>query len=110
MTFFEVFGAVALPVPVKKRISISLRQVYLLSKFGKRSSSTRRNVTNKQNHMTMSILCHQHLRRIAITLFTKRCISFMTIPPLEKESSGSASVYEISGTKHIAWFTFSLLL
>ena len=68
------------------------------------------NMSDKQNHMTMSILCHQHLRGIALGLFTKRCIcclSFVTVAPLEKESSGSAGVYEISATKHIAWFTFS---
>ena len=62
-------------------------------------------MTDKQNHMTMSILCHQHLRRIALRLFTKRCISylsFVTTPPLEKESSGSASVYEFSTANHIA--------
>ena len=34
---------------------------------------------------------------------------FVTALPLEKESSGSVSVYEISATKHITWFTFSLL-
>ena len=69
-------------------------------------------MTDKKNHMTMSILCHQHLRRITLRLFTKRCIcclSLVTALPLEKESSGSVSVYEISATKHITWFTFSLL-
>ena len=113
MTFFEMFGTVTLPVPVKKWLSISLREVCLHSKFGKLSSLTRRNMTDKQNHMTMSILCHQHLRRIALRLFTKRCISylsFVTKPHLEKESSGSASVYEISTTNYIAWFPFSLPL
>ena len=112
MTFFEMFGTVTLPVPVKKWLSISLREVCLHSKFGKLSSLTRRNMTDKQNHMTMSILCHQHLRRIALRLFTKRCIcclSFVTVPPLEKGSSRSTSVCDISAKKHIAWFTFSLL-
>ena len=69
-------------------------------------------MTDKQNHMTMLISCHQYLRRIVLRLFTERYIrslSFVTVPPLKKESSGSASVYEISATKHIAWFTFSLL-
>ena len=100
-----MFDTVTLPVPVKNRLSISLREVCLHSKFGKLSSLTRRNMTDKQNHMTMSILCHQHLRRIALRLFTKRCISylsFVTKPHLEKESSGSASVYEISTTNYIA--------
>ena len=85
MTFFEMFGTVALLVPVKNWLSIPLREMYPLSKFGKRSSSTRRNMTDKQNLMIMSILCYQHLRRIA---FTKRCVcclSFVTVPPLEKE-------------------------
>ena len=112
MTFFEMFGTVTLPVPVKNWLSISLREVCLHSKFGKLSSLTRRNMTDKQNHMTMSILCHQHLRRIALRLFTKRCISylsFVTVPPLEKESSGSASVYEISTANYIAWFPFHCL-
>ena len=108
-----MFGTVTLPVPVKNWLSISLREVCLHSKFGKLSSLTRRNMTDKQNHMTMSILCHQHLRRIALRLFTKRCISylsFVTKPHLEKESSGSASVYEYSTTNYIAWFPFSLPL
>ena len=51
---------------------------------------------DKQNHKIMSILRHQHLRRIALRLFTKKCISylgFVTVPPLEKESSGSVSVF-----------------
>ena len=110
---FEMFGTVALPLPVKNRLSISLREVFLHSKFGKLSSLTRRNMTDKQNHMTMSILCHQHLRRIALKLFTKRCISyisFVTAPPLEKEPSDSASVYEVSTVNYIAWFPFSLPL
>ena len=88
MTFFEMFGTVALPVPVKNWLSITLREMYLLSKFGKLSSSTSRNMTDKQNHMIMSILCYQHLRRIAFRFFTKRyacCLSFMSEPPLEKE-------------------------
>ena len=113
MTFFEMFGTVTLPVPVKNWLSISLRELCLHSKFGRLSSSTRRNMADKQNHMIMSILRHKHLRRIALRLFTKRCISylsFVTVPPLEKESSGSASVYEISRTKYIAWFPFSLPL
>ena len=100
-----MFGTVTLPVPVKNRLSISLLQVCLPSKFGKLSSLTTRNMTDKQNHMTISILCHQQLRRIALRLFTKRCISylsFVTVPPLEKESSGSANVYEISTTNYIA--------
>ena len=83
-----MFGRVALAVPVKNWLLIPLREVYLLSKFGKCSSSTSRNITDKQNHITMSILCHQHLQRIALRLFTKRCIcclSFVTVPPLEKE-------------------------
>ena len=112
MTFFEMFGTVTLPVPVKKWLSISLREVCLHSKFGKLSSLTRRNMTDKQNHMTMSILCHQHLRRIALRLFTKRCISylsFVTKPHLGKESSGSASVYEISTANYIADFLFHCL-
>ena len=61
-------------------------------------------MVDKQNHMIMSILRHQHLRRIALRLFTKRCISnlsFVTVPPLQKESSGSASVYETSATNYI---------
>ena len=108
-----MFGTVILPVPVKNWLSISLRAVHLLCKFGKPSSSRRRNMTDKQNHMTMSILWHQYMRRTALRNFPKRCIcclSFMTVPPLENESSGSASVYEIFATEHIAWFTFSLLL
>ena len=113
MTFFEMFGTVTLPVPVKNWLSISLREVCLHSKFGKHSSSTRINMVDKQNHMIMSILRHQHLRRIALRLFNKRCISnlsFVTVPPLQKESSGSASVYETSATNYIAWFPFSLPL
>ena len=101
---------VTLPVPVKNWLSVPLREVHLLCKFGKPSSSRRRNMTDKQNHITMSILCHQHLQRITLRHFTKRCIcclSFMTVPPLEKESSGSASVYKIFATMHAAWFTFS---
>ena len=90
---------VTLPVPVKNWLSVPLREVHLLCKFGKPSSSRRRNMTDKQNHITMSILCHQHLRMIHV--------SFMTVPPLEKESSGSASVYKIFAAEHVAWFTFS---
>ena len=78
-----MFGTVTLPVPVKHWLSISLRELCLHSKFGKLSSSTRRNMADKQNHMIMSILRHQHLRRIALRLFTKRCISylsFVTVP------------------------------
>ena len=62
-------------------------------------------MAEKQNHTITSILRHQHLRRIALGLFTKRCISylsFVTVHPLEKECSGSASVYEISRTMYIA--------
>ena len=84
-----MFGTVTLPVPAKNRLSISLREVCLHSKFGKLSSLTSRNMTNKQNHMIMSILCHQHQQRIALRLFTKKCISylsFVTVPPLEKDS------------------------
>ena len=113
MTYFEIFGTVTLPVTVKNWLSISLWEVCLYSKFGKLSSLTRRNMTDKQNHMTMSILCHQHLRRTALRLFTKRCISYLssvTKPYLEKESSGSASVYEISTRNYIAWFSFPLPL
>ena len=109
MTFFEMFGTVTLPVPVKSWLSIPLLEVHLLYKFEKRSSSRRGNMNDKQNRLTMSILCHQHLRRIALRHFTKRCIcclSFMTIPPLEKESSGSASIYEIFATNHIAFIAF----
>ena len=105
MTFFEMFGTVALPVPVKNRLLISLQVVCLHSKFGKLSSLTWRNMIDKQNHMTMSILCHQHLRRIALRLLTKRCISyliFVTVPDLEKESLGSTNVYEISTTNYFA--------
>ena len=113
MTFFEMFGTVTLPVPVKNWLSISLRELCLHSKFGRLSSSTRRNMADKQNHMIMSILRHQHLRRIALRLFTKRCISylsFVTKPHLEKGFSGSPSIYEISTTNYIAWFPFSLPL
>ena len=105
MTFFEMFGTVALPVPVKNRLLISLQVVCLHSKFGKLSTLTWRNMIDKQNHMTMSILCHQHLRRIALRLLTKRCISyliFVTVPALEKESLGSTNVYEISTTNYFA--------
>ena len=112
MMFFEMFGTVALPVSVKNRLLIFLREVCRHSKFGKITSSTRRNMTYKQNHMTMSILCHQHLRRIALKVFTRRCISyisFVTVTPLQKEPSGSASV-EISTTSYIAWFPVSLPL
>ena len=83
-----MLSTVTLPVLVKNWPSIPLWEVYLLSKFGKLGSSTSRNMTDKQNHMIMSILCYQHLRRIAFKLFTKRCVcclSFMTVPPLEKE-------------------------
>ena len=107
MTFFEMFGTVTLPVPVKKWLSISLWEVCLHSKFGKHSSSTRRNMADKQNHMIMSILRHRHLRRIALRLYTKTCISYLAFV---KESSGSASVYKISTTNYIAWFPFSLPL
>ena len=103
-------GTVILVVSVTNWLSVPLREVHLLCKFGKRSSSRRRYLTDKQSHMPMSILCHQHLRRIALRHVTKRCIyclSFMTVPPLEKESSGSASVYKIFATEHVAWFTFS---
>ena len=112
MMFFKMSGTVILPVPVKNWLSIPLWEVHQLCKFGKYSSSRRRNMMDKWNHMVMSTLCHQHLRRIALRHFTKRCIcclSFMTAPPLEKESSGSARVYEIFATKYIVWFTFSLL-
>ena len=112
MTFFEMFGTVTLPVSVKNWLSISLREVCLHSKFGKLSFLTRKNMTDKQNHMTMSILLHQHLLRIELRLFTKRCISylsFVTKPHLGKESSGSASVYEISTANYIAWFPFHCL-
>ena len=88
MKFFKMFHTMTLPVPAKKCLSIPLREVYLLSKFDKRGSSTSINMADKQNHMTMSILCHQHLRRIALRLFTRICIcyaSFATVPPLEKE-------------------------
>ena len=90
MMFFEIFGTVTLPVPLKNWMLIPLREMYVLSKFGKRSSSTSRSMTDKQNRMTMSILYHQHLRRIALRHFTKRCIcclSFKTVPPLEKRST-----------------------
>ena len=90
MTFFEMFGTVTLPVPVKSWLSIPLLEVHLLYKFEKRSSSRRGNMNDKQNRLTMSILCHQHLRRIALRHFTKRCIcclSFKTVPPLEKRST-----------------------
>ena len=85
-----------LPVSVENWLSISPWEMCLRSKFGKLSSSTRRNMGDKQNHKIMSILRHQYLRRIALRLFTKKCISylgFVTVPPLEKESSGSASVF-----------------
>ena len=72
------------------------------------------NKLSSEGHPTlMSILRHQYLRRIALRLFTKICISylsFVAVPPLEKESSGSASVYEISTTNYISWFPFSLPL
>ena len=88
MKFFKMFGTVTSPVPVKKCPLIPLWEVYLLSKFNKRSSLTSRNMADKQNHMIMSIFCHQHLWRIVLRLFTKRCIycsSFTTVPHLEKE-------------------------
>ena len=85
--FFEMFGTVTKPEPLKNWMSIPLREIYLLFKFGKHSSSINRSMTDKQNHMTIAILCHQHLRRIALRHFTKRCIyclSLKTVPPLEK--------------------------
>ena len=102
-----MFRTVTLPVPVKNSLLISLREVCLHSKFGEHSSSTRRNMADKQNPMIMSILRHRHLRRIALRLFTKRCSSYLSFV---NEFSGSASVYEISTTKYIAWFPFSLPL
>ena len=45
------------------------------------------NVVPRQAEIWL-IICHQHLRMIALRLFTKRyicCPSFVTIPPLEKE-------------------------
>ena len=90
MMFFKMSGTVILPVPVKNWLSIPLWEVHQLCKFGKYSSSRRRNMMDKWNHMVMSTLCHQHLRRIALRHFTKRCIcclSFMTVPPLEKWST-----------------------
>ena len=80
--FFEMFRTVTSPVPVKSYQPIPLWEVYLLSKFGKCSILTSRNMTYKQNHKTKSILCHQHLRGIPLRLFTKRCIfrrSFVTV-------------------------------
>ena len=47
--FFEMFCTVTLPVPAKKLWSIPLREVYLLSKFGKRSSLTSRNMTDNMS-------------------------------------------------------------
>ena len=47
MTFFEMFGTVASALPVKKCLSIPLREVYLLSNFGRGSSSTSINMTDK---------------------------------------------------------------
>ena len=82
-----MLGTVVLPVPVKNWLLISLWEMHLLSKFGKLSSLISRNMTDKQNHMIMSIL-HCVILRIAFRLFTKRCVcclSFMTVPPLEKE-------------------------
>ena len=76
-----MFGTVTSPVPVKRYQSIPVREVNLASKFGTCSFSTRRNKTDNQNHMILSILCHQHLWRM-------RCIwspNFVTVPPLEKE-------------------------
>ena len=109
--FFEMFDTVILPIPVKNWLSISLREVCLHSKFGKHSFSTRRNMTDKQNHMIKSILCHQHLRRIVLRLLPRYVFPIWVswLPLLGKESSGSASVYEISATKYTTWFTFSLL-
>ena len=43
--FFEMFGTVTIPVPLKNWMLIPLREMYLLSKFGKRSSSTSRSMT-----------------------------------------------------------------
>ena len=51
MMLFEMFGTVALPVPVKNWLSIPLRETYLLSKFGKLSSLTSRNMTDKHDHV-----------------------------------------------------------
>ena len=49
MMFFEMLCTVTLPAPVKERRSIPLREVYLLSKFGKGSSSTSRNMTDNMS-------------------------------------------------------------
>ena len=53
-----MFGTVTSPVPVKRYQSIPVRDMHLPSKFGKLSFSTRRNMTDRQNHMILSILCH----------------------------------------------------
>ena len=53
---------------------------------------------DKQNHKIMSILRHQHLRRIALRLFTKKCISylgFVTVPPSEKSPQVLLAFFEI---------------
>ena len=79
MTFFKIFGNVAIPVPVKSLLSVHLREMYLLSNLKNQ---------NDQNHMTTPILCHQQLQRIVLRLFAKRyisCLSFVTVPTLEKE-------------------------
>ena len=70
MTFFEMLGTVTSAVPVKMCPPIPLQEVYLLSNFSKRNSSTSRKVTDKQNHMTILILCRQHLASITVRLLT----------------------------------------
>ena len=76
-----MFGTVTSQVPVKRYQSVPVREVNLAYKFGTRSYSTSRNLTDKQNHMILAISCHHHLRR-------KRCIcspTFVTVSPLQKE-------------------------
>ena len=102
MTFLEKFGTAILSATVKKWLLIPLQEMYLLSKFGRCSSSTSRNMTDKQNHMTMPILCHQQLRRIPLRLFTKRYICFLvflTVTPLEKEMCLIVKVTWLNGFK-----------
>ena len=77
---------VILPIPVKNWLLISLREVCLRSKFGKHSSSLRRNMTDKQNHMIKSILRHQHLRRLVLRLLPREVFPIWVswLPLLEK--------------------------
>ena len=89
MMFFEMFCTVTLPVPAKKSRFIPLREMYLLSKFGKHSSSTSRNMTDNMSSTLVDDCAETLYEKMYLLSQFCDCASFRKGDVLDCESHGT---------------------